>query len=201
MLASMPAARQEIATAVLNGRIYVIGGFDNAGQSTDSVFVYNPQSNTWSTAASLPIVNNHGAAAVANGQLFAFGGVSNRAFVYNPAGNSWSEVASMNFEHGNTAAVAVISNRIYVAGGTGSGATEREVEVYDPGANTWRPLAPMNVGRNHCAGGAIGGRFFVAEDEAQPARMSPSRSTTQPPTAGQPGRPCPPVGPVSPRAS
>ena len=133
----MPAARQEIASAVLNGLIYVIGGYDSAGQSTSSVFVYNPQSNTWSTAASLPIVNNHGAAAVANGRLFAFGGVSNRAFVYNPAGNSWSEVASMNFEHGNTAAVAVINNKIYVAGGTGPGATQREVEVYDPIANTW----------------------------------------------------------------
>ena len=45
-LAPMPAARQEIATAVLNGLIYVIGGFDSAGQSTSSVFVYNPQSNT-----------------------------------------------------------------------------------------------------------------------------------------------------------
>ena len=115
----MPAARQEIATAVFNGLIYVIGGFDSAGQSTDSVFVYNPQSNSWSTAASLPIVNNHGAAAAANGQLFAFGGVSNRVFVYNPAGNSWSEVASMTFAHGDTAAVAVINNKIYVAGEPG----------------------------------------------------------------------------------
>src|SRR5687768_16385762 len=65
-LAPMPAARQEIASAVLNGIIYVIGGFDSAGQSTSSVFAYNPQLNVWATAASLPIVNNHGAAAVAN---------------------------------------------------------------------------------------------------------------------------------------
>jgi N-acetylneuraminic acid mutarotase len=158
--APIPAARQEIATAALNGLIYVIGGFDSTGQSTSSVFVYSPQSNSWSTAASLPLVNNHGAAAVANGQLFAFGGVSNRAFVY--AGGAWAEVASMNFQHGNTAAVAVINNKIYVAGGTGPGATQREVEVYDPIANSWTPLAPMNVGRNHCAGGTVGGRFYVA---------------------------------------
>src|SRR6188472_188534 len=65
----------------------------------------------------------------------------------------------MIFEHGNTAAVAVINNKIYVAGGTGG--TQREVEVYDPIANTWTPLAPMNVGRNHCAGGTIGGQFYV----------------------------------------
>ena len=151
-LAPMPAARQELATAVLGGLIYVIGGFDAGGQSTDSVFVYNPQSNTWSTAASLPIVNNHGAAAVAGGRLFAFGGVSNRAFVYNPAGNSWSEVASMNFTHGDTAAVAVINNRIYVAGGSGSAASQANgpnvsppssLQVtprHDSGRRWWRQL-------------------------------------------------------------
>jgi N-acetylneuraminic acid mutarotase len=53
----------------------------------------------------------------------------------------------------------VINNRIYVAGGTGG--TQREVEVYDPVANTWTLLAPMSIGRNHCAGVAIGGRFYV----------------------------------------
>ena len=58
--------------------------------------------------------------------------MSNRAFVYNPAANSWSEVAPMTFEHGNTAAVAVINNRIYVAGGT-EGATQREVDLPEPG--------------------------------------------------------------------
>jgi N-acetylneuraminic acid mutarotase len=65
----------------------------------------------------------------------------------------------MTLEHGNTAAVAVINNKIYVAGGTGG--TQRELEVYDPAANAWMLLAPMNVGRNHCAGGTIGGRFYV----------------------------------------
>ena len=65
--------------------------------------------------------------------------------------------------------MVVIGNRIYVAGGTGSDATEREVEVYDPIANTWRPLAPMNVGRNHCAGGTIGGQFYPETMRARSA--------------------------------
>ena len=34
-LAPMPAARQEIAASVLDGRIYVAGGFDESGASTD----------------------------------------------------------------------------------------------------------------------------------------------------------------------
>lgn len=122
-LAPMPSARQEVATAVLNGKIYVIGGFTSAGASTNTVEVYDLQTNIWTSAASIPILNNHGTAAVAAGKLYAFGGVSNRVFVYNPQNNSWSEVASMNFQHGNTAAVAVINDKIYVAGGTGTNAT------------------------------------------------------------------------------
>ncbi len=160
-LAPMPSARQEISSAVLDGKIYVIGGFNSSGASTNTVEVYDPVTNTWSRAAPLPIVTNHNAAAVAAGKLYAFGGTSNRVFVYNPQQNSWSEVAPMNFVHGGTPAVAVINDRIYVAGGTGGGMGGNELEVYDPVANTWTTLAPMNVPRNHTAGGAINGKFYV----------------------------------------
>ena len=68
----------------------------------------------------------------------------------------------MNFQHGNTAAVAVIDGRVYVAGGDGPGMNQREVEVYNPGTNQWTILAPMNVGRNHTAGAVINGKFYVA---------------------------------------
>ncbi|HEV8159155.1 MAG TPA: hypothetical protein VGP58_09000, partial [Pyrinomonadaceae bacterium] len=35
-LAPMPSARQEISTAVLNGKIYVIAGFTSTGASTNT---------------------------------------------------------------------------------------------------------------------------------------------------------------------
>ena len=57
--------------------------------------------------------------------------------------------------------MGVIDNKIYVAGGTGT-PSEREVELYDPVANTWTVKAPMSVSRNHCAGGVINGKFYVA---------------------------------------
>src|SRR5437899_2955834 len=79
-LAPMPAARQELATALLNGKVMVMGGFDSSGADTDTVFAYDPQADRWSSLASLPMANDHLAAAVARGTLFAFGGVSNRVF-------------------------------------------------------------------------------------------------------------------------
>jgi uncharacterized protein (TIGR03437 family) len=161
-LAPVPSVRQEISTAVLDGKIFVIAGFNSTGGSTSTVEVYDPQTNTWSSAAPLPIATNHNAAAVASGRLYAFGGTSNRTFVYNLQSNSWSDVAPMRFQHGNTPAVGVINNKIYVAGGNGPNMNQTELEVYDPAMNTWTQLASMSVPRNHTAGGAINGKFYVA---------------------------------------
>ncbi len=160
-LAPMPLARQELATAVLNGKIYVIAGYDAGGLSTKNVQVYNTATNIWSSAANNPIPNNHNAAAVAAGKLYSFGGVSNQAFVYNPVGNSWSAVASMHSQHGGTPAVGVINEKIYVVGGTKGTESLRNLEVYDPATNTWTLLASMSVARNHTAGAFIEGKFYV----------------------------------------
>jgi len=68
----------------------------------------------------------------------------------------------MRFQHGNSAGVGVIGDRIYVAGGTdNTGATIGAVEVYDPAANSWSTLASMNVPRNHTAGGVIERKLYV----------------------------------------
>jgi N-acetylneuraminic acid mutarotase len=170
-LAPMPTARQELATAVLNGKIYVIGGYDKDGNSTDTVEVYNPNTNTWASAHPIPTAQNHNSAAVAAGQLYSFGGASNRTYVYDPLGDSWSEVAMMNYGHASTPAVGVINNKIYVAGGVGGG--NNRLEVYDPVTNTWTERAPMSVPRNHCGGGVIDGKLYVVG----------GRDTPQSPTA------------------
>lgn len=160
-LAPMPFARQEMPTAVLQGKIYVIGGYDSAGRSTNTVQVYNPVANSWTMAQGIPLANNHCGAAVAAGKLYTFGGLSNQTFVYNSDANAWVAVAPMRYQHGNTAAVGVVANKIYVAGGTQGSTSLSQLEVYDPATNTWTTLAPMSVPRNHAAGAVINGKFYV----------------------------------------
>jgi N-acetylneuraminic acid mutarotase len=163
--AQMPGPRQELATGALNGKVYVLGGFDADGHSTDTVLVYNPTTSTWTSAHPLPFGVNHNAAAVAGGLLYSFGAGTGQTFVYNANGNSWSARASTHYVHNHTAAVGVIDNKIYVAGGSGT-PSQRELEVYDPVANTWTVKAPMSVARNHCAGGVIEGKFYVVGGRA-----------------------------------
>jgi N-acetylneuraminic acid mutarotase len=142
--APMPVSRQELATGVLNGKVYVIGGYDGNGNSTATVQVFNPTTDTWASANSIPFAVNHNAAAVAGGNLYSFGAGAGEVFVYNPNNNSWVARASSHYVHSQTAAVGVISNKIYVAGGAGT-PSQRELEVYDPVANTWTIKAPTRA--------------------------------------------------------
>src|SRR4029453_8337877 len=127
-LAPLPTARQEISDSVLDGKVFVIAGYDANRQSTASGEVYDPRSNAWQKVAPLPIATNHNAAATVNGRLYAFGGTSPRTFVYAADRAAWTEVASMRHTHGGTPAVAVIGGKIYVAGGTGADMVGNELE-------------------------------------------------------------------------
>ena len=161
-LAPMPSFRQELATAALNGKIYVIGGYNENTVSTDTVEIYDPATNKWTSAHPIPFALNHNSAAVAAGKLYSFGGLSKQAFVYDPVSDTWSAVASMNSIHDATPAVGVINDKIYVAGGVNLlGTSTREVEVYDPVTNSWTGLASMHVARNHVSGGVINGKFYA----------------------------------------
>ena len=157
-LAHMPTSRQELATAVLNGKIYSIAGIAGNFVGTDNVDVYNPTTDTWTSVAPIPILNHHNCAAVAAGKLYAFGGQSKFNYVYDPVNDSWSQVASMPAAQNLTSAAVVINDKIYVAGG---GTIGTLLQIYDPVANSWTTGASMKVGRHHCAGGVIDGKFYV----------------------------------------
>lgn len=167
-LAPMPSSRQEVSTAVFNGRVYVISGFTSAGASTSTVEAYVPENNSWFSAGPIPILNNHNNAATVDGALYTFGGVANSTYRYNPQTDTWSTVAPSHFQHGGTAAVGVIDGKIYVAGGSGGGMMQNEVEYFDPPNNQWVMRAPMNVPRNHTAGAVIGGKFYVVGGRGSP---------------------------------
>src|SRR4030095_4747412 len=113
-LAPLPTARQEISVSVLDGKIFVIAGYDANGQSTATVEVYDPRSNAWQKAAPLPLATNHNAAPTVHCPPYALAGTGPRAFVYEARRDAWTEVASMRYTHGGTPAVAVIGGKIYV---------------------------------------------------------------------------------------
>jgi N-acetylneuraminic acid mutarotase len=63
-LAALPTARQDAASFVLDGKIYVAGGENTDVDFMDPVAVYDPSTGSWATVSDLPI-NLCGASACA----------------------------------------------------------------------------------------------------------------------------------------
>ncbi|HET9316146.1 MAG TPA: kelch repeat-containing protein, partial [Vicinamibacteria bacterium] len=76
-------------------------------------------------------------------------------------GNTWASLALM-IEPRQEVGVAVIGNRIFVAGGfRGNGTTADTLEIYDVQQNAWSLGAPLPVAVNHPGAAAVGGRLYV----------------------------------------
>jgi hypothetical protein len=71
--APMPTARANLATVVVNGIIYAVGGWNGTALAT--VEAYNPTTDTWTSAPSMPTARRAVAAGEVNGVLYAVGGV------------------------------------------------------------------------------------------------------------------------------
>jgi N-acetylneuraminic acid mutarotase len=164
--ADLPTARQEMPHAVLQGRIFVPGGFRSGGSATNLVEVFSPETNSWSTAAPLPAPMHHLHVASANGRLYVLGGYetsnfspSNRVFEYDLQGNSWT--SKMNMLTARGAGVAVeFGGKIFVIGGAAGGVLSVN-EMYDPSNNTWTSRASMPTPREHLAAAAIDSLIYV----------------------------------------
>ncbi|MGH8103952.1 MAG: Kelch repeat-containing protein, partial [bacterium] len=167
-LSPMPAARHHAVAAVVNGKIYVIGGLSGATQfiAQNTLFEFDPQSSTWAVKATLPMPRGAAMAGVINGRIFVAGGQRNSLAVtdcasYNPADNTWTTLANMPAprEH---AVGGVINGKLYVAGGRNSTSfILNTLEVYDPVANTWSTLTPMPTARSGMAGAVWNNRLIV----------------------------------------
>lgn len=77
----MPTRRTHIGplTPVINGRIYVIGGWDGYS-ALSTVEVYDPVTNTWSTETHMPTARYELGVAVINNRIYAIGGGSGPYF-------------------------------------------------------------------------------------------------------------------------
>lgn len=121
--AARPGARNHLAAAVIDGRIYAVGG--RGGPDVPYLDRYDPESNAWEVLAPMPTARSGLAAVAIDGHLVAIGGEVNPAHprrvfpqveVYDPASNRWTSLDPMPVpRHGIGA--AVVAGLIYVPGG------------------------------------------------------------------------------------
>ncbi len=156
---SMPLSVYGYASAVINGKIHVIGGSESpvtagTGDFVNSNQVYDPKSDSWSLGANLPFDATFAAAAVTSGFMapsllyliggFNVGSFSNIVQVYNAVNNSWSNGASMPTAREYLGVVAV-NDILYAIGGFDGTTWLKTVEQYTPiGYGTAPPIIQIN---------------------------------------------------------
>lgn len=156
----------DAAVGVINGILYVAGGSTEAG-ITNTLYAYDPETNTWATKTPMPIGRYVGVGAVVNGILYVVGGnvsggtAATSTFAYDPITDTWSTKAPMNISRGWLTA-AVVNNRIYAIGG-GTAATNwgTATEEYDPLTDTWTVLADMPTGRQAFGAAEVNGTIHA----------------------------------------
>lgn len=166
--ANMPTPRQEMPIALLDGKIYVPGGFDGLGQVSTRLEVYDPASDTWSTPTFLPQPRHHFGMAAVNGKLYIIGGypglpfrANNQVFEYDPATDNWETKSPMPTARGGLIAVAA-GDLIYAIGGA-DGPALGTIEIFDAATNSWVfGLPDMPTAREHLSGAHIDGKVYVA---------------------------------------
>ena len=146
--ADMPTSRGGGVSAVIDDKIYVVGGRPPRGHD---FAVYDPAEDTWTTLPDMPTDRNHLAAAAIDGKMYVVGGrfgagfssrMTNALEVYDPETNEWSPAAPMPTIRGGLNAVAA-NGCLHVFGGEGSSGMFDEHEVYDPFTDTWYSMDDM----------------------------------------------------------
>jgi len=165
-LARMQHARSEMPAVVLDGKIYVPGGFqqtDGTVSAAAVLEVYDPESNSWATLAGLPAARHHLMAAGHDDRLYVFGGidfsgaVTDTTWRYDPADDAWSQMANLSVPSAAGAAVS-LGDYIYLVGGIPDGTTNLR---YHPSTDTWTQMAPMQRPREHTAAVTLGGKIYA----------------------------------------
>ena len=151
-LTPMPTARGGLGVAVVDDKIYAIGGLSGDAPLGNNE-QYDPVANAWTAESPMPTARSGFAIAVYNNTIYCIGGTINHAYVgnaevYDPATNTWETKASMPTPRADLIA-NVVGDKIYLIGGkkyTNNSPYFGETginEVYDPVNNTWTTKAPM----------------------------------------------------------
>jgi N-acetylneuraminic acid mutarotase len=168
---SMPTARGGLGVAVVNGKIYAIGG-SNDDTHLDTTEEYNPATDTWTSKSPMPTARSGFAVAVYQNKIYCIGGTTGDSGftgateVYDPATDTWQTKLSMPTPRADLCA-SVADGKIYCIGGKKHWSFDpfyqelNVTEVYDPAQNSWTVKSAIPVPVLGAASAVLDGKIYV----------------------------------------
>jgi N-acetylneuraminic acid mutarotase len=164
-VASLPLEIGHISASTFtsNGRIFVVTGVTQDSTSTDTIFMYDPATDTWTALPPAPAAAQSPLSVTINGQIYIIGGdeenigQTDNTYALD-LNESWFNLPSMPVALGEVAG-GIIGQTLYLVG-EGSDATL----AYDLGTGQWKSvndLARRLYAGNHHAAETIDGKLYL----------------------------------------
>jgi N-acetylneuraminic acid mutarotase len=180
-----PLARMETQGAVVNGKLYLLGGYYETNPQyigSTRCDVYDPVKNTWTQIASLPHAITHaGIASDHTRYIWMAGGYPLQPTgwqlwgtvvvnVYDTVLNTWTPITPLPAARGAGAMVLLNSQLHFISGvdlSRADQATHWVLDLANPKA-TWVTAAPLPVARNHASSAVLNNKIYIAGGQLGP---------------------------------
>ena len=162
--AASPTPRAGAATGIADGKIYAVGGYSDSVLATKTVEFFDPITETWSEGPALPVALADAAAVTYKNNLYVLGGYDAGgkpvASVYVLKSGQWQTAVSLP-KALSAPAIAVVGDRIIVAGGFDGKASTDLVYSYSDADKSWREEVHLSSARNGASAAAVANKFYI----------------------------------------
>ena len=176
--AANPSGRAEALKAVVDGKLYVFGGFGGSGPVSRHD-VYDPATNTWSPRASLPTRLTHAGVAVDGRDIYVAGGYIGTSstgtgwsqkfgvtdvWKYNVDANAWTAFTPKLPKEVAGGGLVLLGRELHWVSGNDNQRKDigdHFVLDLDNTAAGWRTAAPLPSGRSHLGVVVLGGKIYA----------------------------------------
>jgi hypothetical protein len=162
-IAQMPTEHADATGAWVDGKFYVIGGYNATYDSLLHVTErYDLATGVWDTVAAIPGYPVFPIAWVRWGTIYVFSSFgSTEVWSYSTTTNTWRQRASS--PAGKTWGLgAAVQGKFYLVGGSSG----NDLYIYDPATDSWTSGAPIPTGKFWGGAAGVGDKFVVFGGES-----------------------------------
>jgi len=196
----LPIKSQSPILRTVNGKLYLIGGYDNAISMWNRTYEYDPATDTWTRKSDMPSAREDFGSAVVDGKIYTFGGLNtqladynyelNVTEIYDPATDTWTTGSDMpepkwsgDFCESYNKIIYCIGSTDYYSDGPGGLLDYSNIFLknttlaYDTQTDTWSYKAQIPVAVAYKEVSEIDGKLYIIGGVVNPTTTNSTNIT------------------------